>query len=286
MEPSQSDQKPEHTVPPFDARLNLLVGIFVVIVGAIWVVLYADRVMLPLIAKSGVQITIPDLRNLHFETADSICSHAGLELVRGRTRTDEKLPPGVILDQFPAAGSIAKPGRRIEATISDAAGLVACPSFLGRSPREAGIIADSIGLVFRPERVRYATSAVDPEGVIISQQPPPFSGMLKGAEVRLTVSLGEAPAKSEVPNLVGRNIEQVRMTLAKYGLGLGEVSNYPSRGTLPGTILSQAPGGGSAVPESGTVDVVVAMAPLGEGGEVTDTLSRLGMPIDTTLKGH
>ncbi len=266
--------------------LNLVAGILVVIFAALWLAAFVDRVLMPLIARVGVQVTVPDIRRFRIETADSLCKSLGLELVRGRARPEEHLPPGIILDQYPAAGSTVKPGRMIEVVVSDPANLVSCPSVVGHSPREAVIMADSCGLIVRPERISYDFSETNPEGVVFSQTPPPFTGILHGSELRLTVSLGSAPTTMEVPNLVGRNIEDVRLLLARYRLTLGEVTNFPIRKTVPGTILNQTPAPGSPPPEGGFVSVSIAAQPIGDESAEEDSLPGLGMPPDTVRSIH
>jgi len=249
-----------------------VVGILVVIIAALWFVGFNDRVVMPLIARSGVQVNVPDLRYIKFEQADSICQTLQLELTKARTRPDERLAPGVVVDQFPVAGSVVKPGRRIEVVVTDPAGLIACPGVVGRSVREALISVDSCGLKIRESAIRYAYSNVDPEGVVTSQTPPPYTGVLRGSELKLTVSLGSAPTVMVVPNLVGRNVEEAGFLLAKFQLHTGEITHFPDRRSTPGSILSQSPAGGSAIPEDGLVSLSVAIRPVGMEDEVDSTL--------------
>ena len=253
--------------------MNLVVGILVVIVAALWFVGFLDRVVMPLISRSGVQVNVPDLRNIKFEQADSLCSKLQLEIVKARTRPDDRLGAGVIVDQFPVAGSVVKPGRRIEVVVTDQAGLIACPGVVGRSVREAMISADSCGLVIRENAIRYAYSEQDPEGVVVSQTPPPFTGVLKGAELRLTVSLGGAPVEMIVPNLVGRNFEEASFLLIRYQLHPGDVISFPDRHSTPGIILSQDPPAGSTLPDDKRVNLRVAIRPVGMEEEADTTQS-------------
>jgi len=256
---------------------NLVAGLAVILAGSLWLAGFMDRVAMPLIAGSGVEVQTPDVRFYSFDRADSICRAARLELVRSRSRPDGRYAPNTVLDQFPPAGASVKPGRRIEATVADPAGLIAAPTLIGRSIREAKIAADSCGMRFREEAVRYGYSSSDPPGVIIAQDPPPNTAQLHGAELHATVSLGAEPALLIVPDLTGLAIEQVRFELARYQLYPGEVSTFPERIRPPGSVLDQRPKPGSAPPESRTVDVTIVVAPLDASTDTTRNPDSIGV---------
>lgn len=243
-----------------------------VVIGAFWLLGFVDRVVMPLLARSGVETAMPDLRRLHWTLADSICRRLRIDLVRARTRADDKIRPGVVVDQYPAAGTFVKPGRRVEVVVTDQAGLAVCPNVAQRSPREAAIIADSSGLAVNLEAVRYRHSDSEPEGIVIAQAPPAYTGVLPGTELILTVSLGPASSSPTVPELVGRNISEVVFLLAQQELKLGEVARYPDRSRVPGTVIGQSPSAGSLLPGDGKVAIKVAALPVASPLNPTDSL--------------
>ncbi len=225
---------------------------------------------------------MPDLRKISFDEADSICKLAGVELLPARIRSDDKLPPGIVIDQYPQAGSIVKPGRRAEVVVSGTAGLVPCPEVIGKAPSEAGLIADSSGLWLNIEAIRYRFSEIDPEGVIIEQSPLALTGLLKGSELRITVSLGSEPLNPSVPDLIGVNIENATLMLRKQGLRLGEVVKYPDRNHHPGTIIEQSMAPGASIGMDNIVNVRVAVEPIGGFSEEVDSSV---MNLDPAISG-
>ncbi len=244
-------------------RVNLAAGTLVVFVGFAWLIALTDRVILPFISRADVEMSMPDLRRMTYAQAGSLCKVSRLELMPARIRSDDKAPVGVVLDQYPHTGSIIKPGRRVEVVVSGNSGLIACPDVVGKSPREAGLIADSSGLWLNMEAIRYQFSENDPEGVIIEQSPFALTGLLKGAEMRITISLGSAPAIPTVPDLIGVNIENASFMLRKQGLRLGEIITYPDRKHHPGTVIEQSRLPGDPAGEGDIVDVRIATQPVG-----------------------
>jgi len=242
--------------------LELLAGLTITGIAIIWLILLIDRVVMPLIALSGVERQVPDLHHLSLFEADSICNDLRLELVQGRIRIDDRQPPGTILDQYPITGVIVKPGRRIEVVVSDHEMLAVCPHVIGQSPREAAILANSIGLEVLTEHTRYSHSSKYPEGVVISQRPSPGTELNRGQELIITVSLGRLPENIVAPNLVGHKLVDIRMLLAKNGLRKGKITRFPDRSVPVGTIISQDPKQGTAINAGESINLRVAVKPL------------------------
>ncbi len=258
-----SDLKQAHIKNNAHGWLGLAAGLVVVIIAVVWLVVgLVDRVIMPLVVLSSVERQVPNLHHLSLEEADSICCLIGLELVRGRVRVDNRLPPGSVLDQFPVAGVSVKPGRRVEVITSGRERLIACPDAVGRSPREAMLMADSSGLVVVENHIRYSHSSRYPEGVVMVQRPLPMTGMMRGDELTLTVSLGPRPTETVAPELVGRRISEVGVILAKHNLRLGKVTRYPDSSVPSGTVISQSPEPGSPMKPGEKVNVSVTKEPV------------------------
>lgn len=66
----------------------------------------------------GEAVTIPNLTHKTFDDADHILSELGLDMVVSDTGYIKTLPPGCILEQYPAPGERVKPGRTIFVTIN------------------------------------------------------------------------------------------------------------------------------------------------------------------------
>ncbi|MBM3327982.1 MAG: PASTA domain-containing protein [Calditrichaeota bacterium] len=261
-------------------RLDLIAGLVVVGVGSIWLLAFFDKIVMPLVTRAGAEVAVPNLRRLTYNEAEVLCRKAGLVIARTRDRFDDRIPPGSVVDQFPPAGSVVKPGRTIELVLAASRGMATVPELKGRSPREALLIADSSGLKVDLEHLRYRHSSSDPEGVIIDQKPLAGSDAERGSEVLLTVGLGAFPEHPIVPDLSGRSLPEVRFLLARYNLTAGTIARYPDRSRPPGTVIEQTPRAGSPLPEDGLVAIRIATPPVG-GVPVTDT-TRYGESINDT----
>jgi serine/threonine-protein kinase len=61
---------------------------------------------------------IPDIVGLTIREAESILHAAGFVVDQKRTRTENNLPEGTVLDQFPAPGSLLAEGGEVNLTLS------------------------------------------------------------------------------------------------------------------------------------------------------------------------
>ncbi len=242
---------------------NASAGLLVVLFAALWVAGLFDRVIMPLTTTTGAEVKIPELRGLSFSEAREIGAEKNLEIVRTRNRTDNNFEPGTVVDQFPLAGSVVKPGRRIEVVLSVREQLLLCPDVIGKSPREAILIADSTGLAIDESQIRYRHSNYTPAGVVMSQRPRARTGMMKGDTITIAVSLGKASEVIRVPDLTGRRIDDLELVLAKYGLKLGRTSRYPTNNASHGTVISQTPDPGTEMRKGARVHVQIAVKPGG-----------------------
>ena len=237
-------------------------GFLIVIVSVIWIVVFVDRIVMPLFVRSGVDVMVPDLRDLHVMEAERLCLNSGIELIRGsRMRVDNAHRAGTILDQFPVGGMKVKPGRRVEVILSVKDQLILCPEVIGKSPREAYLIADSSGISVNPELNIFQHSTVYPAGVVFKQSPQPKSGIMKGDTLQITVSLGNEPQQIIAPDLVGYRIEEVEFLLAKYFLTLGRVTKYPDKSRRDGEVILQEPPPGTVLKKGDSVRVRIAVTP-------------------------
>lgn len=252
---SSSSSEPK---PKASNSSGFAAGLLVLVSALIWLVVATDRAVMPLMTLTGVERTVPDLRHLKLSAADSLCRKEGLDLVMGRTRIDQSLPPGSVLDQFPVPGSRVKPGKRIEVVVSDREGLVACPYLEGRSPREAMLLADSSGLKVIEEHLRYANTLEFPEGVVFSQNPRAAALVRPGSEITLTVSLGPAQSDLTIPDLNGRTLADAKLDLAQRGMIAGAVSFQVDAAVPAGTVLDQSPAPGNQSGAGGFVNLTVA----------------------------
>ena len=139
--------------------------------------------------------------------------------------------------------------------------VILCPVLVGRSPREAVLIADSSGLFVDESKNRYAHSARYPEGVVMRQIPQKYTGMMSGDTIRLVVSVGHKPEEIRAPRLIGQKINEINRLLVKHRVRLGKISRYPDSSVPPNTIISQTPEPNSGMKADDRIDVRVTVKP-------------------------
>lgn len=244
--------------------LERLAGLTVVIIAGCWLLLFVDRVVMPVVVFSGLEVEVPDVHHLPFVEADSICQALGLELVKGRPRIDERFPPGHVMDQFPVAGVKVKPGRRIEVVVSTPRELTICPDVIGKSLREAIIVVDSSGLQIVEDSIRFIHSENQPEGVVVKQKPSPMTKMTQDEEIEVTLSLGKRPSEIVAPDLIGHLFSDVEFLLRKNDLRFGKITHFPDSSHPEHTVISQNPPPGTVMKRFARIDLRVAIKPKGK----------------------
>lgn len=110
------------------------------------------------------------------------------------------------------------------------------------------------GLQLKVER-REPHSAV-PRDAVISQTPPPGSGMKKGRPVRVVVSLG--PSEMQTPNLGGEQYRKADLMIRQAGFIPGGVSRVSSDVIQRDTVIAQDPPAGTPLEKGGAVSLLVS----------------------------
>ena len=95
-------------------------------------------------------------------------------------------------------------------------------------------------------------------GKVVEQAPAAGSKVDKGSEVVLTLG---AAMRSEVPNVVGRDLAEAQQILSSRGLQAGTVSTTDTQDAPAGHVVRQIPAAGASVQRGQGVDLVLARAP-------------------------
>jgi beta-lactam-binding protein with PASTA domain len=94
---------------------------------------------------------------------------------------------------------------------------------------------------------------------VIGTDPAAATVVQVGSPVTVFVSSGPAPV--HVPDVTGQSQSAAEAALTGAGLSVGTVTKRTSSTQAPGTVISQSPSGGTAVPAGGKVNLTVAQAP-------------------------
>ncbi|MDQ1636146.1 MAG: eukaryotic-like serine/threonine-protein kinase [Frankiaceae bacterium] len=221
--------------------------------GALALVVVAALVGAALLARgllAGPDTTsVPDLTNA---TRDAAISQLEAQGLRPGNVTDREsaVPPGLVLEQNPAAGAVVDKDSTVDFVLSRGPGTRLVPDVSGLSQDEATRQLTSMQL-------EVATTTVDdlsePVGTVSGTSPDPGTSVPTGSTVTLQVVSGF----TTVPNLVNQPEGQATRTLTSLGLN-PSITRQPSTDRAPDIVLAQSPAAGGRVSRGGRVTLTVS----------------------------
>ena len=126
---------------------------------------------------------------------------------------------GSVVAVDPEPGTTLRPGRTVRVSVALPPGSVA-PTAI---PRLIGLDQDALAARLAAEGLelgeRVTVHAAAPAGVVLAQAPAAGATVGRGTVVDVVASLGPAPERTFVPDLVGRSLDDARWLAALAGLG-------------------------------------------------------------------
>jgi serine/threonine-protein kinase len=242
-----SEERSSQRSPAFWVLLTL--GVLVAAVGAFLV----GRAIFGTPAVDNA--AVPDLKGLTLVQAQQAAQKAGFVIADNPTvQPSQDQPKDTIISQTPAAQELAPKGSAIAVVISAGKEQVTVPTLTGlTSADQARAALVDVGLNLG------TVTPVDsdqPQGVVVSQDPPAQETVDAGSLVNIEVSNG----KTTVPDVVGSSEAQARSDLANAGFDVNVVQQETDAAS-PGTVLAQSPKGGTTAVKGTLVTITVAKAP-------------------------
>jgi beta-lactam-binding protein with PASTA domain len=199
---------------------------------------------------------VPAVVGLRFDDAERKLAEAGLKAALGETRPSLTAPRRYVLAQTPAAGTAVGPEVVVTLDVSAGQLRVAVPAL-------AGMVRDDAVAALRSANLEVGQVIERPgpeaRGTVLSSQPEAGQQVPQGTPIELIVSAG--PSELMMPDVVGRELFEVRATLEQLGLRIGE-TQYDSTSALPtGLVVSQVPVAGSPVTASAFILIRVSGRP-------------------------
>jgi len=199
---------------------------------------------------------VPPVVGLRFDEAERKLAEAGLKAALGESRPSLTAPRRYVLAQTPAAGTAVGPEVVVTLDVSAGQLRVAVPAVNGMSRDEATAALRAANLELGQVIERPGPEA---RGTVMSSQPDAGQQVPQGTPVELVVSAG--PSELLMPDVVGRELFEVRATLEQLGLRIGE-TQYDSTSALPtGLVVSQTPSAGSPVTATSLILIRVSGRP-------------------------
>jgi serine/threonine-protein kinase len=217
-------------------------------------------------------------------------------------------PSGTVLAQSPAAGARISHGSTV--TIRISRGLVTVPDTVGQTRDDAVAAVRGAGL--KPKA--FTVPSTQPKGTVVAQKPLGGKRVPGGSAVRLNVSSGSTaavpppppppgpppppppskPATVTVPDVTGQQQDVAQKQLNAAGLKAGVV--YVASDEVQGTVVSQAPEGGTTQKRGTRIQLNVSLGPRAvvkgvpdvrnlDAGEARAKLEAAGFKVQTLPQG-
>ncbi|MEO8431893.1 MAG: PASTA domain-containing protein [Acidobacteriota bacterium] len=207
----------------------------------------------------GHSVAVPELVGKSLAEAIRIAHDAGLKVDEqvSRARNDERIPRNMVLAQIPESGSLAKPSQIIRVVLSLGPRELRSPDLAGLPPRAAALRlaqdALQLGAVswYRDPAARIGIVAQDPEAE---------AAVGKNGSVAVLTNRGLPETRYVMPDVVGKDAEQIRARLEMYGFRVGSARYESYEGVPPNTILKQFPPAGAPLSSREVVSVTVSRA--------------------------
>ena len=228
---------------------GIVTVVLVALIGITWLVLTHSR------ADSTTEV--PNVVGQSQAEAMQTITGKGFEwAVAEEQVASDTIPAGSVVSTDPAAGTAAKPGSRVIATISSGPASITLPdNLVGMSPTQAQQTVEALGLKWTLSDQQEASDNVE-SGKIARVSPSAGSKVRAGSTITGYVSSGSQ--KVTVPDVTGMSQDQARNALTQAGLSVGNVNTVDEAGASQGRVVSTSPAVGSEAKRGDTISLNIA----------------------------
>lgn len=168
--------------------------------------------------SGGKYIIVPKITDMPVMEASKKLFEVGLELGPYIPVTHDTIPKYYVISQKPEAGKVVRLGRKVFPVVSAGPPNEKVPDLRGKTLEEAQKMIEfnsrfKLGNIARINRD-------EPAETVISQDPPPDTEATQGTFINLLISAGTQTETIIMPNIVGKNIQEVEELLKPYDIKL------------------------------------------------------------------
>ncbi len=201
--------------------VNILLAIVVVVIG-----IFMTLGLLETVTLHGKTIAVPDLKTYSLDEVDDVLTGLSLnfKVIDSSAYTPE-FPKNSVIKQDPTNGSDVKEGRVIYLTINSGGySSVLVPNLVGRTNRQAVSYLEAIGFrvgkfEYRPDVGKNVVLDLKYKGQVIDT----LTSLPKQSVIDLVLGTGNASKKTNLPYMLGSDLEKAKDKLVEVSLNIGSV---------------------------------------------------------------
>jgi len=218
--------------------------------------LIVNSIVMPIITRHGEEFHLPDFTTQRLIEAQMGISDLNLAYEISSEEYSPGVDKGVILNQFPLAGTKVKEGRVVKFVVSLGQKNVPIPQLSGLSVRQAMLDLETSGLELG--EIAWAFSDTLPEKVVVFSYPNAGVEIPLGTHVNLMVNRGRASNFTFMPGLTGLTLSEATALLEEKSLKIGIVTKRTDENYLPETVLEQSEAEGNELDVFTEIDLVIS----------------------------
>ncbi len=230
-------------------------GMVALLLGVLVAVGFLSGIVGMRFAIRRTEVPVPNVTARPVAEAEVILEEAELGIEVIGERYDEATPKGAILAQLPRAGGRLKARREVQVMVSLGKRTSPVPDLIGKTLRVARLTAEEYN--YEIGHVSEMSLPGRREGIVSSQYPPPGSETAVSPRINLLVSKGD-PQAFVMPDLLGRNLNEVKPFLEGRGFELASIQYDFYRNANRGTVVKQFPEPGYLVTKEDSINLEVA----------------------------
>ena len=198
-------------------------------------------------------VKVPNVTGLSFDEAVQRLAQAGFKGEQGEQRFNNSAPKSTVLEQSPPPGAREGIGNPVTLVISGGARMVSVPIVTGMTRADAQAALEKEGF-----DVGDATESPSnaPRGSVTGTRPAVGTQVSVPSTVSLILSGG--PATTQMPSVVGRDVDAARQTLTQLGVRDVKIVWDPMAIGARGSVVGQTPVAGATLVPGVTVELRVA----------------------------
>lgn len=208
------------------------------------------------LAIRGSEVPVPNVEGQSIQDAGRRISASELHLKIDSRRFDPLIPAEKIISQDPSPDSKLKKNRSVRVVVSLGAKRVQVPDLHGESLRVGQIALLKSGLSLG--MIATVSSEALERDKIISQDPVSQTSEAQTSLVNVLVSSGKRSEEYLMPDLLGKNLDEVSKPCERLGIHLGKVIYQPATSLVRGTVIKQNPPPGHKLATGDSIDLEVS----------------------------